>query len=166
MEIPDKLSLTKAINNERGFVLILSMIMLVVLTLLALAMSTSTLYEINIAGNERVSREQFFKADAGVNVAIAVDETPADAFLPAAFPNPFANCNNPRDQLPFAEYDLDNDGTDDVALYLLSKQGTPAIIDMVSCATLGTTTAQIQTGLQYGLKAGAGDNQGDILSNN
>lgn len=164
----DNLILTKTLNNERGFVLILSMIMLVVLTLIALSMSSSTIFEINIAGNEKIAREQFFKADAGINLAIAEDETPPDAFLPAMAPppGPFLNCNNPQGQLPFAEYDLDNDGTDDVALYLLSKHSTPAIIDLVSCATLGTTTAQIQTGLQYGLKAGGMENQGDILSNN
>lgn len=143
------------ISNEKGFVLVTSLLILVVITLMALAIANTTSMEILIAGNEREYQEQFFKADAGVNTLLALNTIPNNSLLPANFTNPFDNCNDVGNQTPLGSYSLDGDATNDVSLYLLSKFGPPTEIQIASCATSGNATAEIIAGIEFSLSPGA-----------
>lgn len=60
--------LTKKYDGEGGFVLITALMFLLILTLLGVfGMTTSTL-EKQIAGNDRIAKDTFFKTDGGVQV--------------------------------------------------------------------------------------------------
>lgn len=52
-------------NDERGFVLVLALVMMVVLSLLGIAANTNTSIELKIAANERQTTQRFFTADSG-----------------------------------------------------------------------------------------------------
>jgi hypothetical protein len=55
----------KALKDEKGVVLVVALVMLLVLTLIGInALSTST-FETNIAGNERLYNTAFYAADGG-----------------------------------------------------------------------------------------------------
>lgn len=151
MNNPNRCCFLKKHNNEEGFILIASVLFLLVLSFIAAAMSNTTTMEMMIAGNDKFSHEQFFKADAGVNTMIAQNTIPNNSFLPANYPaNDFLNCNTPRGQLPFVTYDLDGDATNDVSLYYMSRTpGPPIEIEITSCALQGDTTASIVAGLEF-----------------
>ena len=53
------------INNEKGFVLITGLLILMILTLLGLAATTNTSIELQIAGNDRLQKETLYQAEAG-----------------------------------------------------------------------------------------------------
>ena len=56
-------------EDARGFVLVLALLMLLVVTLIGVnAIDTST-FENQISGNNRVSTEAFYVAEAGINEA-------------------------------------------------------------------------------------------------
>ena len=54
------------LNNEDGSVLILALIMLVLLTLIGISATTTSMIEINIAGNERAYKRNLYSAEAAV----------------------------------------------------------------------------------------------------
>jgi Tfp pilus assembly protein PilX len=56
----------RMIGNEEGSVLVLALIMLVLLTLLGIAATRTSEIEIQIAGNERTYKLNFFSADGAV----------------------------------------------------------------------------------------------------
>ncbi|KAF0188875.1 MAG: hypothetical protein FD168_1399 [Desulfobulbaceae bacterium] len=151
-------------SNEKGFVLIVAMLMLLVISLMGIFMSNTTTTEVIIAGNERHSQEQFFKADAGVNVVIAENTVPGDGFKPGTLYTPPAlpfNCNTPL-HLRFAHYDIDGVAGDEVNVFLLEKSAsTPVEIQVASCVTENNTTAQIIAGIQYGANLGRQKGTGD-----
>jgi Tfp pilus assembly protein PilX len=153
-------------KNEKGFVLIVAMLMLLVISLMGIFMSNTTTTEVTIAGNEKFSQEQFYTADAAVNTVIAENTVPSDTFKPGALyaVTPF-NCNSPL-HAPFAQYNIDGNAGNDVAVYLLTKSGAPAEIQVASCATLNNTTAQIIAGIQYGTLPGGQPGTGDPLQLN
>ncbi len=62
------------VQNESGFVLIISMFVLVILSLIGIAATTTTTLELQIAGNDKVIRDAFHKADAGIENIIEVVE--------------------------------------------------------------------------------------------
>lgn len=156
--------LLRNLNNEDGFLLIASILVLLVASVLAVAMSNTTITEIMIAGNDKIAQDQFFKADAGVNTVIAQNIIPNDSFLPANFPgNDFVDCNTPRGQTAFSTVDLDGDATNDVSLYFLSKSPTtPIEIEIASCAQQGDTMASIIAGLQYATLVGGKPPEGPL----
>lgn len=55
----------KKINNENGFVLVTTLLVLVILTFIGIAATNTTYFELNIAGNERVAQQRFYTADSG-----------------------------------------------------------------------------------------------------
>jgi hypothetical protein len=58
---------TKGLREEKGVVLVLSMLLLLVVTLIGInALNTNT-YDIRISANERASVEAFYVAEAGIN---------------------------------------------------------------------------------------------------
>ncbi|MCW5199159.1 hypothetical protein VU05_00220 [Desulfobulbus sp. F1] len=61
-------------NNEHGFVLIASLLILLVLTLLGLAVNRNTTTEWQISMNDRIHKETFYAADAASELASEVLE--------------------------------------------------------------------------------------------
>jgi len=52
------------LNNEGGFVLVVAMVMMVLLTALGIFATNNSVMEIQIAGNERVYKRNFYKAES------------------------------------------------------------------------------------------------------
>ena len=53
------------IDNEQGFVLVLSMVMLVILSLMGSFALNNTRMELQISGNERIAKDMFYVAESG-----------------------------------------------------------------------------------------------------
>ena len=60
------------IKNEQGFVLITSLLMLTILMIIGIAATNTTIFELQIAGNDRSHKEAFYSADSGIGVAAKV----------------------------------------------------------------------------------------------
>ena len=54
----------KTLRNENGFVLVTGLLILVILTLIGLAATRNTSVELQIAGNDRITKETFYVAEA------------------------------------------------------------------------------------------------------
>ncbi len=52
-------------NNEDGFALVTTMIMMVILTLIGVSATNTTVFELMVAGNERLASQRFLTADSG-----------------------------------------------------------------------------------------------------
>lgn len=55
----------KDINNEKGFALITTLLVLSILTVIGIAAINTANFELKIAGNERVAYQRFYTADSG-----------------------------------------------------------------------------------------------------
>jgi hypothetical protein len=62
------------LKNEDGFVLVTAMVMLVILTLLGTFALNTTIFELQISGNDRVAKQTFYKADGGIQAGIELLE--------------------------------------------------------------------------------------------
>ncbi len=157
---------SKTADDQKGFILITSILILVVLTLIATAMFSTSLFEIIISGSHKITQEQFYKADAGINATLAENEPPPIG-LAVSNPDTFT-CDDAPGETEFTKFDIDSDGNDDVFLYLMYRDpnAVPPEIRVASCATDGNVFAGIYAGLQYGTVAGTQDGQGDILEDN
>jgi hypothetical protein len=69
-------------NNEEGSVLVVALIMLVLLTILGLSITTTSEVEMQIAGNERIYKDNLYRAEAA-----ALTGVQALADLTGARPN-------------------------------------------------------------------------------
>ncbi len=163
--------LRRSLHSEEGFVLILAMMILVIVSLLGIAATTTSVFEMNIAGNEKWSQEQFFQADSAVNEFLARGVRPNHptdlAYNPSSPPAgvPTANpttCsvlqNNPYRVL--RTYDPDNQpGTGTVDLFYLKRvSGTgsgPTVVEIMACAKRNNTVASLTAGIEVGLPPGA-----------
>ncbi len=59
----------KTLKNEKGFVLIVSLMMLVVLMIIGIAATSTTNIELQISGNDKSAQMAFYGADAGNELA-------------------------------------------------------------------------------------------------
>jgi hypothetical protein len=64
----------KPMNNENGFVLVGSLLILLLLTLIGISASTSTNLELQIAASDRTRKETFYQTDGGAQLAIRLVE--------------------------------------------------------------------------------------------
>ncbi len=55
------------LNNQRGSALIIALLMLVVLTLIGISATTTTTFELQISGNDKLYKRSFFAADGGTS---------------------------------------------------------------------------------------------------
>lgn len=55
------------LNNQRGSALIVALLMLVVLTLIGISATTTTTFELQISGNDKLYKRSFFAADGGTS---------------------------------------------------------------------------------------------------
>lgn len=62
-------SMNYLFKNEDGFVLVTAMVMLVILTLLGTFALNTTIFELQISGNDRVAKQTFYQADGGTYLA-------------------------------------------------------------------------------------------------
>ena len=58
-------------NNQKGFALVIAMVMLLVLTLIGVSSIFSTVYEANIAGNDRLGSAAFYAAVGGAEAGFS-----------------------------------------------------------------------------------------------
>jgi len=59
------------LRNQEGVILVVALLMLVVLTLISLSSINSSIFEINISGNERVGTTAFYAAEALLQSAVS-----------------------------------------------------------------------------------------------
>jgi hypothetical protein len=69
MSAPEN-SLTAPLRNNQGAVLVIALMLLAVLTILGVAALNTTTTEIRISGNEKVYKDAFYRAEAGVAYAV------------------------------------------------------------------------------------------------
>lgn len=64
--------------NNKGVALVIALLMLLVLTIIGIASVSTTIFEANIAGNERVGVDAFYTSEAGSQVGVSKlpDSTP------------------------------------------------------------------------------------------
>lgn len=67
-------NITRNINNENGFALLGTLLILVLLIVIGLISSTNTNLELQIAGNDRIHKETFYQADRGTQIGIRLVE--------------------------------------------------------------------------------------------
>ncbi len=56
--------MTKQIASEEGFVLVTALIFMVILTVIGISATRTTQFELNIAGNDRVAKVNFYNAES------------------------------------------------------------------------------------------------------
>lgn len=84
--------MSKVLNyrqDEQGFILVTAMIMLVILSFIGIAATNTTIFELQIAGNERQAAQEFDVADSGWRQAVVLlnnSISPPSPFDPAARP--------------------------------------------------------------------------------
>jgi len=59
------------LKNQKGVSLVIALIILLVLTLIGISAISTTTYETNIAGNERLYNRAFYTSDAGVDYFVS-----------------------------------------------------------------------------------------------
>jgi hypothetical protein len=57
-------------RSEKGFILVVALLLLLVITLLGISSISSSVLETNISGNDRVGADAFYAAEAGVQVGL------------------------------------------------------------------------------------------------
>lgn len=56
------------VNNKRGSALVVALLMLVVLTLIGISATTTTTFELQIAGNDKLFKKAFYSADGATEM--------------------------------------------------------------------------------------------------
>ena len=56
--------------NEKGVALIIALLMLLILTLIGISAISTTTFETNISGNERVGTDAFYASEAGIQIGL------------------------------------------------------------------------------------------------
>lgn len=77
--------------QESGFVLVVTMFVLIVLTIIGLSATSTTEIELQIAGNDRMHKETFYQSDGGVESGVQLTEEnlgcPTGFKVPGGFDN-------------------------------------------------------------------------------
>jgi len=70
----------KITNNEQGFVLVASLMMLMILLVIGIAATNTTTIELQISGNDKLAKQTFYKAEGVAAEAVRIianDSSPA-----------------------------------------------------------------------------------------
>ncbi len=62
------------LGNEKGFVLVISLLILLILVIVGIAALNTTTIELQIAGNDKVHKQTFYAAEAGAELGVEVME--------------------------------------------------------------------------------------------
>lgn len=117
---PCCLSLTPySLENEKGFVLITALVILVLLTFMGIFALNTTTTEIQISGNDRVYKQAFYSADSGISYAVQRGIT----IFPSAAPNVLTNLAQPADL------------STDILLQYIDNGGSPRQVEVHSTGT-------------------------------
>jgi hypothetical protein len=106
---------TLRINNEKGSVVVLALIMVVLLSLLGMAVTRTTSIDVQVAGNEGRAVQNLYKAESADNYALETTSTwMTNAFLTST------------DTTAYQNYlvDLDGDGNNDVRIEIRCVEGS------------------------------------------
>ena len=116
----DGMYLFSKLNNQRGSALVIALLMLVVLTLIGISATTTTTFELQIAGNDKLFKRAFYAADGATemggelieqniedrdwtlgddSVAIDADHPLSVGNVRVESPNPYMN-RDPDDPIP------------------------------------------------------------------
>jgi len=63
----------KTVNNEKGFVLITSLLILVVVMIIGIAATNTTSLELQISSNDRLTKVAFYSAESGIAYTFSED---------------------------------------------------------------------------------------------
>lgn len=107
-------------RGEKGAVLVISIILLALLTFLGIAALNTTTTEIQVSGNDKVYKQAFYNADAGVSYAVQRGL----ALFPAAAPGTLTNLASQPGGL-----------TSDVVLQYMEIGGSPRRVQIWSTGT-------------------------------
>lgn len=86
--------ISKPGKNEEGAVLVIALMLLAVVTILGVAALNTTTTEIRISGNEKVYKQAFYSAEAGIAYAI---QSGVNIFPPAEGKNAWTKIATPAD---------------------------------------------------------------------
>ena len=140
------------LKNNDGAVLVIALMLLAVLTILGVASLNTTTTEIRISGNEKVYKEAFYNAEAGVAYAVQSGVT----IFPSAALNVVNSVVTPADLAAVSP------GT---VLQYIDRGGSPRRVEVWSTAnTPGGGTTQIIAGIVGvvgGYQAGGGIGEGE-----
>jgi len=64
----DSIHFHSPLNNNRGSALVVALLMLVVLTLIGISATTTTTFELQIAGNDKLYKQAFYAADGATEM--------------------------------------------------------------------------------------------------
>ena len=87
------------LKKQNGSALFVSLIMLSLLMILGTSTLTTSMVDLKIAGNTRLSMDSLQKADAGISGTVSLIGTADDPFNGNDNPNPFATLANAVDPL-------------------------------------------------------------------
>ncbi len=150
------------ITSEKGFVLVLAMMMLVVVSLLGIFATTTSVFEMNIAGNEKFAQKQFFQADSALN-RFLISQTNAPPGNPVNVPDcgPWLDVPANKNKRVVPPYDSGQSFIFFTGGPL--QHSIPPILEFRVCSKSGRTVASISAGINFGLSAaglpGSGGNE-------
>ncbi|HEB68516.1 MAG TPA: hypothetical protein ENI88_02725 [Desulfobulbus sp.] len=67
-------TLAKSLDNEGGFVLVTAMLIMVVLTFLGIFATNTSVFDMQVANNDKLARESLYAAEGGLETGIEVTE--------------------------------------------------------------------------------------------
>lgn len=138
------------ITSENGFVLILAMMIMVVVSLLGIAATTTSIFEMNIAGNEKISKRQFFQADSAIN-RFLVSQTHAP---PATQIVSVPDCGPSRPAVTKTVVPPYDSGQSLIFFTGGPRlHSIPPVLEFRVCSQNGQSVASITAGINFGLGA-------------
>ncbi len=109
---------TRSINrlsNEEGSVLVITLLMLAFMSILGVSSTTTSTIEVQIAGNDRNFKQNFYKAEAGAMEAALTLENETDTALTNRTPIYLTLFDSTVDMTQSSTWDYDDVGGDDTA---------------------------------------------------
>lgn len=145
-------------NNQNGFVLATSMLVLMVLTLIGISATTTTITELQIAGNDRFSKEDFYNQEA----SLVNGKVRSDDWLPTLLAGG-VNASFPPAPTTAPNTDLNGNGMDDRSDYIDSNGNVVGSYKVRRIENPGVTIAAWDDVANYNNAASHPANQVPIL---
>jgi type IV pilus assembly protein PilX len=85
------------LREQSGAALVIALLMMIVITLIGVASTSTSIFEIKLAGNKRGSTSAFYAAESGIQIATAnIQNFNLDARYVDNKYDPFTDSNNPN----------------------------------------------------------------------
>lgn len=101
-----KQKVKKTVNNEKGFVLITALLMLVVLLIIGIAATNTTTIELQISGNDKAAKQIFYAAESAAYEGYGVLKNIKDEILSGTVP-PFVQVTASSRDVDFETFRAD-----------------------------------------------------------